>query len=82
MERSLEPSVPTVGKESPREQPATLVLWVILWEPLLWSYPMEIAVESMRLNHWESDCDGEGGKGFQQPANGSRQTEVILGVLK
>lgn len=32
-------------------------LWVALPEPLLWSLPMGIAGEFVRLNHWETDSD-------------------------
>ena len=40
-------------------------LWVTLWKPLLWSCTRGIAGQSVGLNHWESDCDGEGGSDLQ-----------------
>lgn len=44
--------------------PAPPAFWVTLWEPLLWLHPMCIAKESAGINHWESDWNGEGRKGF------------------
>lgn len=43
---------------------------------LIW-YHEDLAGESVGLGHWESDCDGERGKGLQQTAHGSWQTEFI-----
>lgn len=50
---------------------APWALWVTSWEPLLWSCLMWTLEESVGLNHWESDCDGGGARGLQQPALGS-----------
>lgn len=52
-----------------------LALWVIQWKSLLWSHTMTIAGDSMGFKHWESECDGEWGRGFFQPAPGIWQIE-------
>lgn len=67
-EFSPESSVPAVGKENPRRTTSFPSIGITLWEPLLWSPTMGIAGESVRLNHWESDCDEEEGRSLQQPA--------------
>lgn len=43
----------------------------------MWLYPMEVIGKSVGLNHCESDCDGEGGRVFQQQAHGSWQTKLL-----
>lgn len=41
---------------------------------------MGIKGQSAELDHWESDCDRGGGRGLQQPAFGSWQTEFIFAL--
>lgn len=41
---------------------------------------MEIAKESVGLNHWESDCHWEGRRGWQKPAHRAWQTKFVLVV--
>jgi len=48
--------------------------------PTLWSHTMGTAGAYVLFNHCESDCDGERGRGLQQPVHSSWQTEFIHAV--
>lgn len=79
-ERSLKPSVPSVGKESPRgttSYPGVVGHFVGAPTLVLSHGDGRRTNGTQPLGIWH---DGEEGKGFQQSANGSQQTKVIPGV--
>lgn len=76
---SFEPPVPLVEKRKAggKNQLLPPGLWVTLRGLLLWSSTTGNVGESVQLNHWESDCDGEEERDFQKPALGSWQPTFI-----
>lgn len=69
-------------REHSRGQPAPpSIVHQFAGAPTLIS-PHRTAEESMGLSLWESDCDGEAGKGLQQPAHGPQRTQFIPAAPK
>lgn len=64
----LEPTVSSGVKESPVWISSSPSIVGHDWGAPLQSHPTRMTGESARLDPWESDCDGEGGKGLQPPA--------------
>ena len=71
---SAEPLVPPVGREKIGGQPAhPSIVQHFAVAPTLQHGRYR---ESVRLNHWESDCDG--GRGLQKPTHRSWKTAFIF----